>query len=456
MNKRYLCKKMFRPLLFSGMAAAVFHSCGGGNLGDIEPRADFTISYQTVDGQAAAPPCPVMFTNATNTGGLSTTYSWTVNGTQIATSQDASYTFTSSGTHTVALRATNRNGSHHVEKSLTIPRAETDVMVTGVIINPSGEASVEAGKILYLTATVTPDNATNKGIIWSSFDTDMATVDNMGVVRGIRVGATTIYATAADGSGVNSSINVSVTFPDPGMVFVEGGTFTMGGTDDEPFPEELPPHQVTLGDFYMGKYEVTQMQWLVIMGANPSGFSGADLPVELVSWNNIVGIAGSYMELNGTRYYEDGFIYKLNMATGKEYRLPTEAEWEYAARGGKQSRGYKYSGSNIWNDVARLYSFGTQPVGLRQANELGIHDMSGNVAEWCQDWYGIYSSDPQINPLGPLSGSNRVIRGGGWNASTAHARVSYRNYAPPHYLYQNLGFRLVCDSAPVLNDCPSL
>ncbi|MCL2738919.1 MAG: SUMF1/EgtB/PvdO family nonheme iron enzyme [Bacteroidales bacterium] len=458
MSKQYLYEKMFGLLLFSGMATAVFHSCGDGHLGDIEPWADFTMSYRTADGQAAAPPCLVMFTNATNTGGLSTTYSWTVNGVQIATSQDISYTFTSSGTHTVALRAINRNGSHYVEKSLMIPQLETNVMVTGITIHPS-EVSIEAGKIISLTATVTPDNATNKDVIWSSFNTDMAIVDDMGVVTGIRAGMATIFATAADGSGVSSSKIISITFPDFEMAFIEGGSFLMGGTNPNYFPDELPPHQVTLNSFYMAKYQVIQAQWIALMGNNPSFRPGPNLPVENVSWNDIVGLSGSYVELSGIRYYEDGFIYKLNVTTGKGYRLPTEAEWEYAARGGNKSMGYLFSGSDNPDEVAWYISnsnFTTYPWGLKRPNELGVYDMSGNVWEWCQDWYGAYPSTPQTNPRGPETGMYRVSRGGAQNSYLRYLRVSCRNYDFPYFRSVVVGFRLVCDSAPVLNDCPSL
>lgn len=219
------------------------------------------------------------------------------------------------------------------------------------------------------------------------------------------------------------------------MVYVEGGTFTMGATEEQgtsaPRDNEYPTHQVTLSDFYIGKYEVTQEQWEIVMGNNPSWFKGANNPVENVSWDDCLE-----------------FIEKLNQLTGLKFRLPTEAEWEYAARGGNKSKGYKYSGSNTIGDVAWYYNNSlseTHPVGTKAPNELGLYDMSGNVLEWCSDWYGSYSSSSQTNPMGPTSGSFRVGRGGSWNDIAQYCRVSLRDYNYPGYRYGNLGFRLVCD-----------
>ena len=185
------------------------------------------------------------------------------------------------------------------------------------------------------------------------------------------------------------------------MVRVEAGTFTMGATSEmkDSYDSEKPAHQVTLtNDYYIGKYEVTQALWQAVMGNNPSEFKGDNLPVENVNWNDC-----------------QKFISKLNLITGKTFRLPTEAEWEYAARGGNKSRGYQYSGSNNLSDVAWYYKnsgIKTHAVGTKQANELGIYDMSGNVSEWCQDRYGDYSKSSQTNPKGSTSGALRVLRGG--------------------------------------------
>lgn len=216
------------------------------------------------------------------------------------------------------------------------------------------------------------------------------------------------------------------------MVRVEAGTFTMGATLEmkDPYDDEKPTHQVTLtNDYYIGKYEVTQALWKAVMGKNPSKFKGDDLPVEQVSWNDC-----------------QNFVSKLNRITGKTFRLPTEAEWEYAARGGKKSRGYQYSGSNNLSDVAWYDGNSgnkTHAVGSKQANELGIYDMSGNVWEWCQDWHGSYSSSSQTNPTGAKSGSYRVIRGEGWFSGARICRSSYRDGGLPYASSRDLGLRLV-------------
>ena len=215
------------------------------------------------------------------------------------------------------------------------------------------------------------------------------------------------------------------------MVKVEAGTFMMGATSEmkDPYNCEKPVHQVTLtNDYYMGKYEVTQALWQAVMGSNPSYFKGDNLPVEKVSWNDC-----------------QEFISKLNSLTGRKFRLATEAEWEYAARGGKKSRGYQYSGSRkisdvVWYDGNSANE--THPVGTKQANELGIYDMTGNVWEWCQDRYGSYSSSSQTNPTGADSGSCRVKRGGGYAESACECRSSYRFGFAPDIRGGNLGLRL--------------
>ena len=216
------------------------------------------------------------------------------------------------------------------------------------------------------------------------------------------------------------------------MVKVEAGTFMMGATSEmkDPYDWEKPVHQVTLtNDYYMGKYEVTQALWQAVMGNNPSHFKGENLPVETVNWNEC-----------------QEFISKLNSMTGRKFRLPTEAEWEYAARGGKKSRGYQYSGSNSISDVAWYDGNSgskTHPVGTKQANELGIYDMSGNVYEWCSDRYGPYSSSSQTNPTGAYFMSRRVGRGGCWDCNAWYCRSSFRNGSIPDSRDSGLGLRLV-------------
>ena len=252
------------------------------------------------------------------------------------------------------------------------------------------------------------------------------------------------------------------------MVFVEGGTFNMGATSEQGsdyYGDERPSHQVTVSDFYIGKYEVTQQLWEYVMkysgtavdgstmsayasdvwlGTNPSSSYGGGnyYPAYYVSWEDIVNI----------------FIPRLNKITGKAFRLPAEAEWEYAARGGNKSEGYKYCGSNNISGVAwfedNAYcvgssssNYGTHPVGTKAPNELGLYDMSGNVWEWCSDRYNssYYSSSPSTNPAGPTSGSSRVSRGGSWISRKRECRVSNRFNCGPDYRYYHLGFRLVCD-----------
>ena len=214
---------------------------------------------------------------------------------------------------------------------------------------------------------------------------------------------------------------------EPEMVFVKGGTFQMGSND---YDNEKPIHDVTLNDYYIGKYELTQAQWKGLMGYNPSYFKGDDLPIA-VSWNDA-----------------QEFVQKLNSKTGKNYRLPTEAEWEFAARGGTKSKNFVYSGSDDLKSVAwceENAEHKIHPVGKLQANELGIYDMSGNVLEWCNDWYNenYYKNSPLSNPQGAASGLLRVARGG--NIFTFNCHVSKRLSIGASQ-DNGMGFRLVLSS----------
>ena len=216
------------------------------------------------------------------------------------------------------------------------------------------------------------------------------------------------------------------------MVYVDNGTFYMG--NDNGSANEKPAHQVTLSEYYIGKTEVTQQLWQAVMGSNPSRYVGEQNPVEEVSWNDCQTFIG---KLN---------ILLADQLDGKEFRLPTEAEWEFAARGGKKSKGYKYSGYDELYYVAWYRSgsssIETKPVASKYPNELGIYDMTGNVCEWCLDWYGEYSADPIKDPTGPATGTQRVRRGGDAFSYYDECGVTYRESSVPTSVSNNFGLRL--------------
>ena len=268
------------------------------------------------------------------------------------------------------------------------------------------------------------------------------------------------------------------------MMRVGGGTFTMGATEeqgDDPWDYEGPTHKVTLSTFYIGETEVTQELWNAVMGRNPSNFApnvigsecGYDDFVSAANrlnrkypgsvkiptkeeFNALMTVGGSMQRpVEGVNVADcQEFIEKLNKLTGKKFRLPTEAEWEYAARGGKQSHNYKYSGSNnvdavAWyrNNAQRVGNaspdYGPHAVGSKESNELGIYDMSGNVAEWTLDGWGNYSEEAQTNPQAPASNDGTVVRGGRWNSHHGEARVSARSTENPKLRSESIGLRLV-------------
>ena len=216
------------------------------------------------------------------------------------------------------------------------------------------------------------------------------------------------------------------------MLPVEGGTFTMGGTAEQGADagnSEKPAHEVTVSSFALGETLVTQELWVAVMGSNPSA-NTANLqnPVETIDWSDVQAFIDALYELTGTRF-----------------RVPTEAEWEFAARGGNLSHGYKYAGSNNLAEVAWYQDNAgmlTRPVRTKTPNELGLYDMSGNVFEWCADWYGAYTADAQTDPTGPETGAFYVCRGGSYNQAAAMCRVSYRYVSRPTNKNGYIGLRL--------------
>ena len=322
----------------------------------------------------------------------------------------------------------------------------------GGYVSSDGNGTVTARGICWSTSPnpTINDNKTMDGSGTGNFTSNLSNLasqttyyvrayatNEKGTVYGEEKSFTTakIFDETIDSNGNRIIIVNGVSFT---MIAVEGGTFQMGAQssdssgdnyDGDAYSDESPVHSVTLSSYYIGETEVTQELWEAVMGNNPSYYSGyTQRPVESVSWNDC-----------------QEFITKLNNLTGKNFRLPTEAEWEYAARGGNKSKGYKYSGSNTVGDVAWYDSNSssqTHDVKTKQANELGIYDMSGNVCEWCQDWYGSYSSSSQTNPTGPVSGSPRVLRGGSWYLHAWFCRVSFRHYNFPDGRDNYSGLRL--------------
>ena len=326
------------------------------------------------------------------------------------------------GQHTVKI---SKAGHSDFAKTITLAEGATEEI----------SARLESGKPVVISA---PEGA--------DIYVDGAKVGTTRFEGALAFGSHTAYAMLGGKKSREKTINVSMqggavpavtlaftknkTFTVNGvsfeMVFVAGGTFQMGsyvGKDDE-----KPVHSVTLSDYYIGQTEVTQELWQAVMGSNPSYFKGAKNPVSMVSWKDC-----------------QKFIRKLNRLTGGSFRLPTEAEWEYAARGGNKSRGYKYSGSDDLGSVAWYKDNSgreVHPVGSKSPNELGLYDMSGNVWEWCSDWIGSYPSSPQTNPTGASSGSNRVVRGGSYCFEESYCRSALRGIGDPTYDYIFSGLRL--------------
>ena len=228
------------------------------------------------------------------------------------------------------------------------------------------------------------------------------------------------------------------------MMPVEGGTFTMGATEEQSGADsdEVPAHNVTLSNYYIGQTEVTQALWKAVTGYSPTS--------DGYSWSTTRGLGDNYPAYYISYNDVQEFITTLNSLTGRTFRMPTEAEWEYAARGGSRSKGYLYSGSNTIGDVAWCADDSTSstlPVAQKAANELGLYDMSGNVFEWCSDWYGAYSSSAQSDPTGPGTGTVRVLRGGNWTSKAPFCRVANRERSKLSARYYIIGVRLALSAS---------
>ena len=295
--------------------------------------------------------------------------------------------------------------------------------------------------------SVSPTSGSNDGSVTVSVDentstssrTATITVESVTIKRTLAVtqNGVTPTPTPTPASQDRSFTVGGVTFK---MIAVEGGTFTMGATSeqgDDAWDNEKPIRSVTLSSYSIGETEVTQALWQAVMGQKPT----SDGP----QWSSTYGLGKNYPAYYVSWNDCQDFISRLNALTGENFRLPTEAEWEYAARSGNKSRGYKYAGSNTLGNVAwYVDNSGSQThnVATKSPNELGLYDMSGNVWEWCQDWFGDYNSGSQTNPTGPSSGSYHVDRGGSWDRSEGGCRVSRRSSNLPDYRSDYLGLRL--------------
>ena len=322
----------------------------------------------------------------------------------------------------------SRQGYSPLTKSISITEG-TSAMISETLVNGREVAinSTPSGVNLFIDGNAV-GKTPYKGNL--TFGSHVLKIENEGKIaeRNVEIpqsGGETNFTLAFGPASFTETVK-GVSFE---MIGIKGGTFQMGSNDGD--RDEKPVHQVTVSDFLMSKTEVTQALWQAVMGNNPSNFKGNNLPVEQVSW-------GDCQE----------FIKKLNQLSGKNYRLPTESEWEYAAGGGERNRTI-WAGTNNESNLSEYAWYisnstsKTQEVGTKEPNSLGLYDMSGNVWEWCSDWFGNYSITTQTNPTGTSSGSHRVIRGGGWGSKVSYCRSADRNYFYPDTRYNYLGFRLV-------------
>lgn len=367
-------------------------------------------------------------------------------------------------TYYVRAYATNSMGIVYGEEKEFSTAASLPTVITSNITNITQTSAQGGGEVLSDGGTA----VTERGICWST--SHNPTTNDPHATNGAGIGGYTIsmtgltanttyyvraYASNDAGTAYGSEVSCitlpnnhteelftisGVTFK---MILVEGDTFWMGAQSDDPnamnydpnaYSNESPVHQVTLNNFYMGETEVTQALWQAVMGNNPSHFFGYNLPVETVSWGDCQFFISELNEI---------FASQLD---GRQFALPTEVEWEFAARGGKNTHGYKYSGGNNISGVAWYKDDSgttTHAVGTKLPNELGLYDLSGNVEEWCNDWYNAYNDGIQTNPLNRSINSDYVCRGGGWNYQAKNCRVSCRNHNAPSNCNYYLGLRLV-------------
>lgn len=350
---------------------------------------------------------------------------------------------------------------------------EEDVVVTTIELKALTVLDVNEEETL--TATIKPNKAESAVLSWTSSDTDVVAVDNAGKLTAKAFGTATITVTVVDGSEKSAGCVVVV----EDLALVEGGTFNNGTAD------------VTVSSFNISKYELTQDEYVAIIGSNPSKFQGdtylpiegeiqGKRPVENVNWYdaliycNKLSIAEGLTPCYKVPTSADATVFSTNPDTWGEvpkdindanctrwneatcdwnangYRLPTEAEWEFAARGGNSTHSYTYSGSDAAYEVAWYTESASHEVGKKAANELGLYDMSGNVVEWCWDWYGTYSNEASLDPTGPDTPSLynnsfwRITRGGSWKYDETYTTVSYRTQSgKPAYRREYIGFRVV-------------
>jgi PKD repeat protein len=391
------------------------------------PVSDFIYSTSTVKINEN-----IQFTDKSTN--VPTSWLWSFGDGTTSTERNPVKSYAKAGVYSVSLKVKNASG----EDTKTFVNA---IVVTDVIGYPVAAFDVSKNPAIVNENIQFTDRSANSPTSWSWTFGDGTTSTEKNPIKSYgSTGSYTVTLKVKNESGEDTkSLVIEITdatnyyLKKYGMMPVQGGSFMMGCTAEQINcdKDETPLHSVTLSNYYLGKYEVTQALWEEIMGSNPAFFKGSTLPVHMVNWYDI-----------------QEFITKLNKQSGLNFRLPTEAEWEFAARGGINSNKTLYSGSSDIREVGwYLQNAGntTNSVGLKKSNELGLYDMSGNVYEWCSDWYGNYIDVPQTNPQGPAVGdpvTGKVIRGGSWGDIERYCRVSWRMGKKPEEPGKGTGFRL--------------